>query len=605
MEGYRPGVRLVKTEQGEEIRACMVSEKGDCGIVFYDRDTGNEMIRYPFPENNRMGNVHFQTIINADAQKMSYLFYEEERLLADPYARGYAQKDVFGKQKDVSAYKATVERGTYDWGVDTFPQIPYEESILYCMHVRGFTIHPSSATQAPGTFAGVVEKIPYLKELGITTLELQPVYEFNELPVMTGKEQAFHRSIKHKMNYWGYTEGYYYTPKRSYAVSDDPCRECKDMIKALHENGMEVVLQFYFPQTFSRLEVAEVLRFWRRNYHVDGFRIKGIGLPLKELVMDAWLAGCKLFLDEMPYGVSVSEEKETQSYKWAVCRDDYMWKLRSFLRGDSAVLRDAVMCMNATSKYYGEVRYITNYYGFTLADLVSYERKHNEANGEENRDGAVENFSCNYGVEGKTNRKQVLQKRFLQMKNAMTLLMLSGGIPLFFMGDEFANTQQGNNNPYCQDNEMAWLDWGDIETNRAWYETVKGLIAFRKEYRLFHTASGWTHSDYKGCGYPDLSYHGSDAWLQNWVHTDRHVGMMYCGDYVEGYEGRFYYVGINMHGRSHNLALPTLPKDYEWRVILGDESLLQVRGRRKGRTKSVFSLEGKNIVVLEGYKTVT
>ncbi len=602
MGTYSSGVQVLTTENRKDLCIFMVSEKEDCGIVFYDRKTGQEIVRHPFPIKNRIGNVHYQSITDMDVHGVSYLLYEEDRLIADPYAVGFAEKDVFGQQKDVTAYKAVMDEEEYEWGSDTLPQIPYEECILYCMHVRGFTKHASSGVEAPGTFAGVAEKIPYLKDLGITTLELQPIYEFNELPVVYAKGCPLVRPLIPRLNYWGYTEGFYYTPKRGYAKSDNACREFKDMVKALHENGLEVVLQFYFPQTVSRLEIPGILRFWREKYHVDGFRLKGVGLPLKELVTDAWLADCKLLFDEMPVGMTGVKECEKPVRKWAVCREDYMWKVRRFLRGDAGSLRDAVMCMNFTSKSYGVINYITNYYGFTLADMVSYERKYNEANGEENRDGAEENFSCNYGVEGKTLEKQVLLRRWEQMKNAMTLLMLSQGTPLFFMGDEFANSQQGNNNPYCQDNEVTWLNWKDFETNGKWYETVRELIAFRKKHTIFPLPLQWLLSDYKECGYPDLSYHGSEAWLQNWEYAHRHVGMMFCGDYVEGNAGKYYYVAINMHVHEQSFALPTLPKDFEWNVIMGEESVMEDVERKNGSLKPVYVLESKKIVIFEGSK---
>lgn len=601
MSAYIPGVQVLENKE-KELRACLVSEKEDCGIVFYDRKTGQEVVRYPFVPGNRIGNVHYQKIKNVDTQNLSYLFYEEERLLADRYASMFAGKDVFGKPKDVTAYKAVMDSQEYAWGADALPQIPYEDCILYCMHVRGFTEHISSKVKAPGTFAGVVEKIPYLKELGITTLELQPVYEFNEFPkIADARERALFRQSHPQLNYWGYTEGFYYAPKRSYAQSEDACLEFKNMVKALHENGLEVVLQFYFPQTVSRLEIPDILRFWREKYHVDGFRLKGIGLPLKELATDAWLADCKLLFDEEPVENHDIKHSQKDRVKWAICRDDYMWNIRRFLRGDGGSLKEAMVSMNHTSDMHGVINYITNYYGFTLADMVSYERKHNEANGEENRDGIAENFSCNYGEEGKTCKEHIIVQRREQMKNAMTLLMFSQATPMLFMGDEFANSQQGNNNPYCQDHEVTWLDWEDLERNKEWYETVKELIAFRKEHIFLRLAPGWMLSDYKECGYPDLSYHGSEAWLQRWEYGDRHVGMMICGEYVDGYKGKFYYMAMNMSGHMQSFALPVLPKDYEWKVIWGEQPIRDDCGKKKGE-KSVYILEGRKIVLLEGSK---
>ncbi len=568
MYPYPFGVQKIEENGKRGIRVAFASMEADCGIVFYDKKTGEEVCRHAFDREKKIGNVYFDTIPDVDMKKYSYLFYEGDRLVADKYAGGFAGKVEFGSPKGVTDYKAVIEETAYDWGNDRFPKILYGDCIVYCMHVRGFTKHKSSGVKAKGTFAGIVEKLPYLKELGITTLELQPAYEFNELPEVAFSEGiAPVRRKEPHLNYWGYQEGFYYAPKRAYAKSENAGREFKDMVKALHESHMEVVMQFYFPETVTVMEMVKILRFWRLTYHVDGFHVKGVNLPLKEFMKDPYLAGCKLWNCDLPLvqpgGYYPAEQCHAALYK-----EDYRKTIRRFLKGDTGLLYDVMYCMRRNPANCGFLNYISNYDGFTMADMVAYERKHNEANGEGNRDGTDANYSWNWGKEGHTRKKQVQLLRKQQMNNAFTLLMLSQGTPLFFMGDEFGNSQGGNNNPYCQDNEVTWLNWKDLAKNRELYEYVKELIAFRKAHRVFRQEKECSLSDYLSVGTPDMSYHGTEAWMQKWEYCDRHVGMLLCGEYAKDCEGKYYYLAINMHWEEQEFGLPKLPAGLQWKVAL-------------------------------------
>lgn len=625
---YPLGVQYFEQKGIKGINAAFSSKERECGIVLFDQRTGEEVSRHPFLPENKVGRVYYQTITGIDPQKISYLFYEGERLIADWHAKGFAGKDVYGEAKDAEDYKAVLEQKVYDWGEDRLPQIPYEDCVAYCLHVRGFTRHSSSGVKAKGTFAGIIEKIPYLKELGITTLELQPVYEFNELPKPEKKKQNKKVLVKDeesKLNYWGYKEGFYYAPKRSYAKGTDACKECKDMIKALHENGMEAVLQFYFPEGVSKLEILEILRFWRFTYHADGFHLMGNGLPVKELAEDAYLSDCKLWYYDFPMDELYSEGNQPKLRKLATYTDAYMYDVRKLLKGDEGMLYEVMKRMRANPSSNGIVNYLTNYYGFTMMDMVSYEQKHNEDNGEHNKDGNDYNCSWNCGAEGATRKKQVLTLREKQLKNAFTFLMLSQGTPLFFMGDEFGNSQKGNNNPYCQDNEVAWLNWKDLHKNKALYEYVKALIAFRKTHSVFHQAKECMLMDYKSCGYPDLSYHGSEAWKPSWEYYGRHVGFMLCGEYAPYRKEAFYYVAINMHWEERTFALPKLPKGMKWaeclttsetKALLAEEvqkptaeMVKEEAGFQKkpeikntGIKESIYTLAPRSIAVFKGSK---
>lgn len=630
---YRLGVQYEELNGEKGLRVCYASETEDCGIILYDRDTQKEIGRYPFSTDNRIGNVYYQQIMGIDPKEISYLFYEgrgkdgkkepsypmSEKLLdgkekyvkyvPDRYARAFAGKDVFAEAKEDSDYKAVLATDTYDWEEDRVLQIPMEDCIVYCMHVRGFTMHASSGVEAKGTFQGIVEKIPYLKDLGITTLELQPAYEFNEMHKYPDRLYAS-APLKNKephINYWGYEEGFYYTPKRSYAYGKDACTELKDMIKHLHENGMEVVMQFYFPDHISPLQVPDILRFWHIEYHVDGFHIKGNHLPVEELARDPYLTACKLWYYDFPVDHIYAGRKPF--YKnLGFYNDTFRNNIRRLLKGEEGVLYEAFKSMYLNPSTHGMINYLTNYEGFTMADLFSYERKHNEANGENNRDGQDYNYSSNCGIEGESQNQEILNLRNRQIRNGFAFLMLSQGTPLIFMGDEFANSQKGNNNPYCQDNEIAWLNWDDLKKQRALFEDVKKMIAFRKKNRLFHMSAEFLLVDYKACGYPDLSFHGSEAWKPQWEPYSRHAGFMLCGDYLEETKESFYYTAINMHSECHDFALPDLPKGLRWKCIYSTDSREALRpqedckkvgseSRMKTGAEDIFYVKPKTIAV--------
>lgn len=582
---------------GNQVLFSFVSKKRDCGIVLYDKNTGKEKGRYPF--SNRIGDVYYQVLDDADVGTVSYSFYEGEQLIVDNYAVKFAGKDTFGELKDEEDFKALLCEGSYDWEDDIFPRLSYEESVVYGMHVRGFTKHASSGVKAKGTFAGVVEKLPYLKELGITTVELQPIYEFNERPKQSSENMdKMVKSTPDKINYWGYQDAFYYAPKRAYAFKEDAVTECKDMIKAFHKNGMEVIMQVYFKQNTTIGEVIPVLRYWHMVYHVDGFHLIGDVPQVKEVAMDAFLSGCKLWYHQFPVGELYPAHEKPIHRNLATYNDGYMYDLRRFLKGDEGMLYEVMKHMRINPATNGVINYITNYYGFTMADLVSYDRKYNEANGEDNKDGVDYNFSWNCGAEGSTRKKQVLALREKQIRNAFTLLMLSQGTPFFYMGDEFGNSQKGNNNPYCQDNDITWLNWKDISKNQEMYSFVKELIALRKSTGVFHLTKECMIMDYKSCGCPDISYHGEEAWKPSWEHYSRQIGFMLCGDYAEGCEGKYYYVAVNMHWEDHTFALPKLPKKKVWKKLMATSNKEVSATDATGEV--VYKVEKRSIAVFVG-----
>jgi len=537
-------------------------EKEACGIVFFERRTGEFIKKHTIPEQNRMGNVYYDWIEDVDCSKMTYLFFQGKRYFPDPDAKGYVVAGRYGEEKEALDYRAYFPEYEYDWGETEKPRIPFEDCIIYCLHVRGFTKHNSSGVKAKGTFAGLTEKIPYLRELGVTTVELQPCYEFDEA------ERVNHIN---RLNYWGYKRGYYYAPKSAYAHSKDAVKEFKDMVKAFHQNGMEVIMQFYFPDEVKRCSIPEILRYWAFCYQVDGFHLIGNGMPTGEVAADPFLSECKLLCDSFPTDNLYRDTKAPAFKHLAICDDGFQHAVRRFLKSDAGMLQDIMYRIRRNPKYTAVINYLTNYSGFTMMDMVTYNEKHNEANKEGNRDGSEYNWSWNCGEEGKTSNAEVLQLRKKQFRNAFAYLLLSQGTPMFFMGDEFGNSQFGNNNPYCQDNKITRLDWKDMHKNEAEYLFVKRLIALRKEKKVFHMAKECLMMDYKSCGYPDLSFHNDYAWRVKTDYEKRHIGYMLCGDYSNGCEGNYWYVAMNAHWEAQEFAMPKLPKGLIWEQYLSTE----------------------------------
>lgn len=580
--------------EGSGIRFSFVSRAAECGILLYDRTTGRERQKIPFEQKDRIGNVYCRTVTDIDADSVSWLFYEEDRLVADQRGRAFPGRAPYGKPEDVRGLRAAFPAGDFDWGEDSCPRIPYHQAVAYCLHVRGFTRHTSSGVRHKGTFAGIMEKIPYLKEIGVTTLELQPAYEFTELPISEelaqeslwagggtlppGTELPWEQDpARRKLNYWGYKRGFYYAPKAAYAASEDPAGEFRALVRELHRNRMELVMQFYFPGEIRQREIADILHFWVLEYHVDGFHLMGGNLAAEELAADELLAGTKLWYYRFDTDRIYGRNEEPEYPHVGEYNDSWYYDMRRFLKGDGGMLDSVLYHMRHIPARAGDIHYISNYYGFTLADLVSYDRKHNEQNGEENRDGNDYNCSWNCGEEGTARRKKTRQLRTKQMRNAMCLLLFSQSTPLLFMGDEFGNSQKGNNNPYCQDNATTWLDWELTKKNSGLLEFWKSLAVFRREHSILHPARELRLMDYMACGYPDLSYHGQNAWQPRTDGGFRHIGMMFCGKYGQYGQGReetddsFLYLAMNMDWTVQELALPKLPKGMEWRKKLSTE----------------------------------
>ncbi len=595
--------------ENSAVRFSFVSKKEDCGVLIFDRQSGKRIAKVPFTTDDRIGNVYCKYISDLDGKKISYQFYEGEEIVSDRYARGFAGKHSYGRERKIQDWRAVLLDNAFDWQGDKRPRLAYEESVVYCAHVRGFTKHASSKVVNRGTFAGMVEKLDYLKATGITTVELQPAYEFAEIPseeerkalLLNQQNVSYEVSREEldmlcpkKCNYWGYKHGYYYAPKAAYAAGEDACKEFKEMIRAFHKEGMEIIMQFYFPKTVKPLEITDILKFWVLEYHVDGFHLMGENLPIDLIAADEMLSDTKLWYYYFDTD-KIYDRGEPVKRNLAVYTDDYLYTMRKFLKGDEGMLDKVLPQMRTIPFKTARIHYINNYYGFTLMDMVSYDRKHNEANGEDNRDGNDFNYSWNCGEEGPSRRKKVHALRLKQIKNAMLMLAFTQSTPLIFMGDEFGNSQKGNNNPYCQDNAVAWLDWNDLNKNAEIYAFWKDMMALRKGHPILRPEDERKLMDYISCGYPDLSYHGESAWRARTDSYNRQIGIMYCGKYARlsrGEEDAFLYLAMNMYWESGKLAMPKLPKGLKWELKCSTDE-----GTNKVVTSEMIGIPGRSCAV--------
>ena len=535
-----------------------------CDLLLFHPDEEEPYAVIPFPESYKIGDVYSMIVYDLKAEEFEYaycvdgpydekkgLLFDKTKILLDPYAQAVAGQQVWGKKR-TRTYHAKVVRDTFDWGVQPQSSREMSDLIIYELHVRGFTQHPSSGVKRPGTFAGLKEKIPYLKELGINAVELMPIFEFDEM--INAREV----DGKQLVEYWGYNTVGFFSPNASYAAAEEVNNEgteLKELIREFHENGIEVILDVVFNHTAEGNEqgpffsfkgfdnniyylltpeghyynfsgcgnslncnhpvvqqmILECLRHWTVHYRVDGFRfdlasILGRdedGMPmnnpplLRSLAYDPLLRNVKLIAEAWDAGGLYQVGNFPASKRWAEWNGQYRDTMRGYLKGDFWEANSAAWRICGSGDLYGGyysegnnnyagynscINFLTCHDGFTLYDLYSYNNKHNEANGWDNTDGANDNRSWNCGMEGDTNDPEVLKLRYRMIRNACAILMCSRGTPMFFSGDEFGNTKFGNNNSYCQDNEISWIDWSLLKKNKELFEFFKFMIAYRKKH---------------------------------------------------------------------------------------------------------------------------
>ncbi len=504
----------------------------------------------------------------------SYVYEADGAVVPDPFMMNSTAARKFGDDK-AAPDRARLYQDDYDWEDDVLPALAYNEIVAYQLHVRGFTADPSSRVNNRGRFSGIAEKIPYLTGLGVNQLVLMPCYEFDEIirPKKNGAVDVsdYKRDngsvARRRVNFWGFTDGCYFMPKASYS-NGDPTAEFKDMVKALHAARIEVIMRFYFPASYNKAFIPDILRFWARQYHVDGFFLMGEDIPMDMIAADVYLRDRKIYNNFFDKD-SLLRKDYGCNPNMAIVNSDFMNVCRKYLKSDENQLSDFLFRQRLNPHDVHTVNFITDYYGFTLNDLVTYDYKHNEDNDEDNADGENFNYSWNCGVEGPSRKKAIMALRTRQIKNALVFLLMAQGTPMICAGDEFLDTRGGNNNPYCQDNETGWVVWKNNRQSAEIYDYTKMLIALRREHPVLHPDREFRIMDYAACGFPDLSYHSDLAWNPKFDNHLRHIGLMICGKYARltrTREDDFFYFAYNMHWEDHSFALPKLPKGLAWQV---------------------------------------
>lgn len=574
--------RFGAKKMGSGVNFCFVAAKGlDCSILLYDRKNPKIVTKVPVPAIFSVGNVRAILIEKLCMDNFDYNYEIEGKVQNDPYARSFIGRECYGDIKRPKDFLGRCRLNTkpFDWKGDCAPEVERKDMVLYKLHIRGFTMASSIQRELRGTFAGLTKKLSYLKNLGITTIELMPVYEFEEVVRKEQKKipnylhwkqkkndkikQEMHTKEEEKINYWGYGKGMYFTPKASYSSGDNAAKELKECILNMHRNGMECILEMYFAEGETPNRILEVLRFWVEEYHVDGFHLQGINLPIWQILKDSFLAGIKLFYTGFPEEVYVSEDLKHRLF---VDTDEFIYPCRKLVNHMGGSLEEYLNQMKKQNEQVGYINYIADNNGFTLADLFMYSKKHNEANGEDNMDGPQWNVSSNCGVEGPSNGRNIGKIRSQRMKNAAAMLFLSQGVPMLMAGDESCNTQMGNNNAYCQDNEIGWKDWKKGKAAQEFLNYMTKLIEFRREHPILRQEVPMQMADYKSCGCPDLSYHGENAWISPQVGRRSEIGVLFCGQYDKDTED--IYVAFNFSEFEEELALPKFALPRKWYLCM-------------------------------------
>lgn len=540
------------TERNGVVNFSLEVESGKtCNLCIYKKGQQEPEVMIELKEDTSVGSVRFIALPLSEVRGRTYNYEIDGKKKLDAYVKSYVQEFGESRGKILPDY--------YDWEEDKPLEIPDSDVIAYSLHVRGFTKHRTSRVKNKGTFRGLIEKIPYLKELGINQILCMPIYDFDE-------------NTPYK-NYWGYGDAFCFAIKKSYAASKDTEREFKDMVKRFHQNRIEVVLNLPFTEHTPKQLIIDCLHYYVMEYHVDGFVLNPYVAPMESIRTDGILKRTKILEN----------------------REDYQNTMRRFLRGDCGIVQSAIRNMKQIAAEKNSYNYMTNHTGFTLADLVSYNKKHNQANGENNCDGPSENYSWNCGKEGNTKKTDILELRNRQRRNAMALLLLSQGTPLILAGDEFGNLQKGNNNVYCQDNETAWLNWTQLEKDRGFFEYVKALICLRKTYSVFTPDFEMKGIDCLGCGIPDISYHTEDAWK-----IDDKQKEPYMGIYYHGEDDTDCFVAYNMQDRHQEFALPSLKNKKEWFCVFttDDESVRAKEDKAQNQRKTM--VEPRTITMFVG-----
>lgn len=637
---YKPGDNLpfgvTKVADGVQF-AVSIPHGRECYLNLYRIGQKRPACRIHLTREFRRGCVYFvkitgcpeiqndKSVADILSQGYEYMYEVDGKEFVDPYAAVIHGRERWGKRVGKACVRGGISLEEFDWKDDSPLGTPFSDMILYQLHVRGFTKHASSKVEHRGSFAGLMEKIPYLKDLGINAVLLLPCYEFDEIQaaqkphgipagevpaVRTAEDEAKQKETAStndqvKLNYWGYgqSETYYCAPKAAYAA--DPHRaglEFKALVRSLHQAGIEVLLDIYFMPGTNVCLMEDCLRNWVLEYHIDGFRVNQEVMPAQMLVSDPVLSGVKLLTDYWNRELIAGAYGESGTF--AEYNEGFMNCARRYLKSDEGQVEGFAGLFRRGSDNLASINFMTHVNGFTMTDLVSYDVKHNEQNGEGNQDGTEYNYSWNCGVEGKSRKKFIQARRMCQIRNAFAMMLLAQGTPMLLAGDEFGNTQEGNNNPYCQDNEITWLDWRMTSAKTEILEYVKKLIAFRRKHPVLHQGRELYMFDSLSCGMPDVSIHGTQAWKADFSYYSRMLAVLLYGDYRKKDDGTAddsLYIIFNMYWESRSFDLPNLPGEKEWYPAIEtygntfSEVPVPVR-RKKRRRKPSLESQKKTIV---------
>ena len=585
-----------------------------CTLLLFKPQAPKPYARIPFPDSYRIGDTYSMLVYDIKPDEFEYAFsfdgpyepakgllFNEENVLLDPYSRAVTGQRKWGEKpeggKDFE-YRARVVKSSFDWGNIKQLEQPFEDLVIYETHVRGYTKDKSSGVSAPGTFAGLKDKIPYLKDLGINAVELMPIFEFDEM------ESARVVDGVQLYNYWGYNTVSFFAPNTSYAFNEEHNHEgdeLKSLIKALKENGIEVILDVVFNHTAEGNEMGPCFSFKGidnnvyymltpdahyynfsgcgnvmncnhpvvRSFIIDCLRHWANPPILESLAFDPVLGKMKLIAEAWDAGGLYQVGSFPSWNRWAEWNGRYRDDMRSFLKGDDGMAGNAITRITGSRDLYSpesrghkaSVNFMTCQDGFTLYDLYSYNEKHNEKNGWNNTDGDNNGHSWNCGAEGETDDPNVNGLRRRLIKNAFAALLCSRGPAMFFAGDEFCNTQFGNNNAYCQDNIISWLDWSRLEEFKEIHDFVRHMIQFRKEHPILRKMT--KHSS---CQFPEISVHNGTPFNASTDYKTKLIGIMYAGRNEEDKEDDIVFYCMNAYWEPLVMQLPVLPNGKHWHV---------------------------------------
>lgn len=577
----------------------------EASVLLYDVDTKKLIHEILLPKEFSVGRVYSVCVSGLDIKHLCYLLKSGKLVYLDPYAKRIIGREVWMDQsryeKDYKIYGGFYF-DDYTWKTD-FASIPSDKTIIYKMHMRGFTMDHKRTKSEKGTYKGVISLLPELKDLGVTSLEMLPIYEFEEMryksetKVMASKKTKEVFFPAYGTNYWGYGTGNYFAPKASYFGGKNVILHAKELVDAIHENGMELIMEISFSNEHTAEFISLVLQYWVQQYHVDGFHLLGAALPMESVVKNPYLANTKLFYDNYSYEVLSSEEDKKHLF---VYNDDFTYPLRRLQHHMDGNIADFADQMRRQGEHFGFVNYAASNSGFCLWDVYSYGEKHNWDNGEENTDGSNYNCSHNHGVEGPTKKTSINKIRLMNARCAITSALLSQSVPLILSGDEIINSQSGNNNPYCQDNEIGWVNFSNKKSAVKFREYVKAIIRFRKEHDILTKDTPMALNDYKHVGIPDLSYHGREPWIMGIGAEKKAIGIYYSGQYSKTKNKEDVMLLYNFYYDSEEFAAPKLSGKKKWYYVTNtaDDTFLPADEPLKDQTKVI--VPGGTVTILVG-----